>query len=103
VYIHFPLWYQALKGGWVEYNTAWAYVAPVRYLPDKVPEVRLWDDWALDLTKLRHCEVYDLIFVRLYDELGDDAFSKSPCQGYQILTRRDEWYVFQKNPKASAQ
>jgi hypothetical protein len=103
VYIHFPLWYQALKGGWVEYNTAWAYVAPVRYLPDKVPEVQIWDDWALDLGKLRHCEIYDLIFVRIYDELNDDAFSETPCQGYRILARRDEWYVFQKIPGAPAQ
>jgi hypothetical protein len=96
VFIHFPLWYQAMKGGWVEYNTAWAYVAPVRYLPDKVPEIRPGHEWVIDLSLLRQCDIYDLIFIRIDANLEDDALSRTQCHDYRILTRQGEWYVFQK-------
>jgi hypothetical protein len=96
VFIHFPHWYQALKGGWVEYNTAWAYVAPVRYLPDKVPEIRPGHEWEIDLSTLQQCEIYDLIFIRIDADLDDHALSQTQCQDYRLLARQGEWYVFQK-------
>jgi hypothetical protein len=96
VFIHFPLWYQALKGGWVEYNTAGAYVAPVRYLPDKLPESQV-NEWQPEITlSLQHCEVYDLIFIRIYADLEENALSRTTCANHRLLKRQGDWYVFQK-------
>jgi hypothetical protein len=96
VFVHFPLWYQAIRGGWVDYNTAWAYVAPVRYLPEKLPEVHPGNEWVIDLFSLQQCEVYDLIFIRTNAELDEEALSQTKCLDYHLLARREKWYVFQK-------
>jgi hypothetical protein len=69
---------------------------PVRYLPDKLPE-KIINEFQPDISlSLQHCEVYDLIFIRVYADLEDNALSQTTCMNHRLLKKQGSWYVFQK-------
>jgi len=65
-YGHFPLWYQADKGGLVDMNFAWYPPQVVRFRPDRLPAVELGFEWnprSFDWTR-HHGRTYRYFFVR---------------------------------------
>lgn len=65
VYLHFPLWYQAEKSGFVDFNFAWFSPQIVRFKAKGAPEVKPSFEWSPHtLNELADCDVYDSIIVK---------------------------------------
>lgn len=97
-YVHFPLWYQAERKGWVDYNFAWASPQIVRFKKDKTPEVGPGFEWDVGrFTQLKNCNYYDYLIIR-----GDNyplilKFIKdSNCNNYKISHGYGNWYAFKR-------
>lgn len=69
-YLHFPLWYQADKGGFVDFNFAEFHPQIVRFRNDAQPYFTAHLGWHPELYdgSLQHAALYDYLFVR-----GDEA------------------------------
>jgi len=83
-YAYFPLWYQALKKGWVEFNFAWFSPQPFRYKSDSIPENRPGFAWNPNLfSSFQNCDKYQLLFVRIKGDSDkkshDYHMRKSKC------------------------
>lgn len=65
VYLHFPLWYQAEKQGFVDFNFAWFSPQVVRFNVDMAPEVRPSFEWLPhEFNTIKNCLTYDALIVR---------------------------------------
>jgi hypothetical protein len=99
-YWHFPLWYQAEKGGFVDYNGA-GWVGPVvRFRPDRVPAAFVvgarfewrhprYFDWMRD-----HAGIYRYFFVRHEGPLPQGYFPSGQCAP-RLLKSAGEWSVYE--------
>lgn len=98
-YWHFPLWYQAEKGGFVEFNAAGFLPQVVRYRPERIParfagpafEWQYSDtfDWTRD-----QGEIYRYFFVRTNEPLRPDFFPKGRCKPV-LRTSAGNWSLFE--------
>jgi hypothetical protein len=91
VYMFFPAWYQAEKGGWVDINYAWYSPQAVRYRPDRVPAMK--PNFGGSSTP-SDCERYELIFVRAIRPPSDNMFQNTPCQRHALYKSQGDWYVY---------
>lgn len=97
-YANFPVWYQALQNGWVEYNFAWFPPQIVRYKIDRVPENRPGFVWSPEqFVEFRHCDDYDYLIVRMETqkqiEQHQMLMEQSTC--HHVLTDQiDHWYIY---------
>jgi hypothetical protein len=98
-YWHFPLWYQAEKDGFVDFNAAGFLPQVVRYRADRMPtwfagprfEWQHADtfDWA------RHQgETYRYFFVRTTEPLRHDYFPTGRCAPV-LLKSAGKWSLFE--------
>jgi hypothetical protein len=84
-YWHFPMWYQAEKGGFVEFNAAGFLPQVVRYRPERIPprfagasfewQYAATFNWAKD-----QAGIYRYFFVRTNDPLPPDFFPAGHCK-----------------------
>ncbi len=98
-YAHFPLWYQAEKGGFVDFNFAGFVPQVVRYRLDRAPAVytsaaHQWRpferfDWVED-----QAELYRYFFVRSSQPLAPGFFPAGRCQPI-LLKSAGDWSVFE--------
>lgn len=98
-YLHFPLWYQAERGGFVDYNFAGVPQQVVRYRPDRAPAmfrrpIWLWQapeefDWTAD-----QASVYRYFFVRHTAPLPQGYFPIGRCAP-MLLKSAGAWSVFE--------
>lgn len=96
-FVHFPLWYQAQKKGWVDYNFAWASPQIVRFKPNATPELGPGSEWDLSsFLHLQDCNYYDLLIVRHPDKLWVDNFiSKAHCgASFKYAYNEGEWIAY---------
>lgn len=95
-YVHFPVWYQAERKGWVDYNFAWASPQIVRFKQDHTPPVGPGFEWDVgQFRDLKNCGYYDYLIIR-----GDNyplilQFIKdSNCSNYKLSHGYGYWYAF---------
>jgi len=98
-YLHFPLWYQAEKGGFVDFNFAGFQQQVVRYRPDRVPPVFGTSAWAwnpgrgIDWTQ-DQASIYRYFFVRREVPLPPGYFPAGRCEPV-LLKSVGAWSVFE--------
>ena len=97
-YFHFPLWYQAEKGGLVDYNFAGTPAQIVRYRPDSLPATFLTPNWTWrrpeDLDWARDETTYRYYFVRSIRPLPDGFFPGGRCAP-ALVKSSGPWSLFE--------
>jgi hypothetical protein len=84
-YLHFPLWYQAEDGGFVDFNFAGYLPQVVRYRPDRAPATYMRPTWArrraidFDWTRDQAGD-YRYFFIRHTDPLPPAYFPEGRCE-----------------------
>jgi hypothetical protein len=98
-YLHFPVWYQAEKAGFVDFNFAGFQQQVVRYRPDRLPPVFGTPAWAwdpgqgIDWTRDR-ASIYRYFFVRRTAPLPQGYFPAGRCEP-NLLKSAGAWSVFE--------
>jgi hypothetical protein len=95
-YFNFPVWYQAEKRGFVDFNAAWFLPQIVRFRSGREPVDTTAAGWrAIDFDWTRaHAENYRYFFVRRVGPLPDAFFPVGRCEP-QLLKAADSWSVFE--------
>ena len=98
-YWHFPMWYQAEKGGFVEFNAAGFLPQIVRYRPERIParfagprfewQYSATFDWTKD-----QGELYRYFFVRLNEPLPPGFFPDGKCRPV-LRKSAGNWSLFE--------
>jgi hypothetical protein len=95
-YFNYPVWYQAEKKGFVDYNAAWYLPQIVRFRPGREPVDTTdagWNAKAFDWTHA-HAEIYRYFFVRSARALPDGYFPDDRCKP-MLLKAAGDWSVFE--------
>lgn len=97
VYVHYPAWYQAEKGGLVDFNFAWFPPQVVRYRPDRLPAVEPGFEWNVDTFSWdqHRGDDYRYFFVRHSNDLPANLFEGATCPP-QLLVQKGLWSVFER-------
>jgi hypothetical protein len=98
-YFHFPLWYQAEKGGFVDFNFAGYLPQIVRYRSDRAPAVfggPVWTWQAPDDFEWgrNQAELYRYFFVRHIAPLPQGYFPTGRCEPV-LLKSAGAWSIFE--------
>jgi len=96
-YMHFPLWYEAEKGGWVDFNFAWFHTAVVQYKPEALPPVEIgfeWDLASFNWNDPRYAG-YRYFFVRRADPLPASYFA-NPASKVVLVKSAGEWKLYER-------
>lgn len=94
VYLHFPVWYQVERGGWVDYSFSWFHPQIVRFVPESLPEVKPGFEWRRDLPALlEDCGRYELVFLHSYTVPSDDVLTSTSCPHIPYM-QAGNWYVY---------
>lgn len=96
IYVHYPAWYQAEKGGLVDFNFAWFPPQIVRYRPDHLPTVAPGFEWNADTFSWpRHRgDSYRYFFIRHTAALPASLFAGAACQP-ALLVREGYWSIYE--------
>lgn len=103
VFLHAPAWYQASKGGVVDFSFAMNFPSLFRYRPETEPEVPqrfVWNtglfDWdAFDGNR------YDYLVVRDVDEQPSPLIVRSGAP-VELVARRGPWQLFRRSEASRA-
>jgi hypothetical protein len=98
-HLHAGVWYQAEKGGIVDFNFAWFYPQPVRYRVGQRPSADanfVWFAIPESLANLRDQDIYRYLLLR-----SDSASATPPAAGregcvWQAAGRQREWQLFER-------
>jgi hypothetical protein len=95
-YAHFPLWYQAEKGGFVDFNIAGYIPMVVRFRPGAEPAIHVGSGWLAKDFKWDHdsANIYKYFFVRHTQPLRDDYFPSGICQPRLVKTAGN-WSLYE--------
>lgn len=95
-YAQFPLWYQAEKGGFVDFNIAGTLAMVVRFRPEHAPVVSTLPGWLaanFDWTR-DQAEIYRYFFVRHTAPLPAAYFPEGRCKPV-LLKAAGDWSLFE--------
>lgn len=98
-YQHFPMWYQAEKGGFVDFSFAGFLQEMVRYRSDRMPSKFGSEDWAwtarsgFDWTCDR-AGIYRYFFVRSMEPVPPEYFPTDRCKPV-LVKSSGPWSVFE--------
>lgn len=99
VYMHWPAWYQAERGGFVDFNFARYVPQIVRYRPDRMPLHFNREDWAQNPRTGFDWDrdgagVFRYIFVRSVDPVPESFFPSGRCR--PVLRKTSgSWSLFE--------
>ncbi len=99
VYIHYPAWYQAERGGMVDFNFAWFPPQVVRFRPGHLPPWRPGLEWQpdkFDWHAHRGAD-YRYFFVRSLEPVPTDLFKGAECPPVRLWSV-EAWTVFERQP-----
>lgn len=98
VYVHYPAWYQAERGGLVDFNFAWFPPQVVRYRADRLPAVQPGFEWNVDtFSWVEHRgDDYRYFFVRHNAALPATLFEGAPCPPQRIM-QQGKWSIFERS------
>jgi hypothetical protein len=95
-YAQFPLWYQAEKDGFVDFNVAGTLAMVVRFRPERAPVVTTQSRWlaaTFDWTR-DQAEIYRYFFVRHTAPLPAAYFPEGRCKPV-LLKSAGDWSLFE--------
>lgn len=97
VYLHFPAWYQATRGGNVDFNFADFYSSMVRYRPDAGPRINENLAWYPTLFRwdADGGASYDYFVVKSNVDISEAVFKERI--GSVKLVARDGWWWLYRN------
>jgi hypothetical protein len=96
-YVHFPMWYEVYKQGFVDFNFAYFFPELVRFKPGMVPKVSTAQGWAArDNDIANEISDYDLLFVRGAENDIRKIFSWNAQCAFSLKAKRDSWWLFEK-------
>jgi hypothetical protein len=97
-YSHFALWYQAEKGGFVDFNIAGYIPMVVRYRPDAAPTIRVGSAWlARNFQWDRDMAgIYRYFFVRSIMPLPTDYFPSGKCKP-NLVKAVGSWALYENS------
>lgn len=98
-YMHWPAWYQAERGGFVDFNFARFLPQIVRYRPDQTPARFGQEDWAQNPAggfdwERDGAAAYRYFFVRHRGPLPESFFPSGPCRPVPVMASGD-WSLFE--------
>lgn len=99
IYTHYPAWYEAEKGGLIDFNFGWMPSLVVRYKNDHLPAVRPGFEWnpeTFDWNKSGG-DNYRYFFVRPGKSMPQDIFKGAACRP-ALLKTSGSWQVFEYRP-----
>jgi hypothetical protein len=101
VYIHFPAYYQAFKGGRILFSFAELFQTSARFRPGQSWDGLLmeWNEWSPQLFDYdRHAERFRYFLVR--GDRGDvaEAFGGDPARRGLRGWQAGNWWLFEKTP-----
>jgi hypothetical protein len=103
VYMHFPAWYQARRGGIADFNFADFYSQMARYRPDVGPrsdERVSWNATAFDWDANGGAK-YDYFIVKANVDISNQIF-KQRRGSVELVTRSGWWWLYRNKAKAAA-
>jgi len=97
VYTHYPAWYQAEKGGLVDFNFAWFPPQVVRYRADRLPAVEPGFEWNVDdfSWQTHRGDDYRYFFIRHSEPLPAGLFHGARCAPTLIL-QKGLWSIYER-------
>jgi hypothetical protein len=104
IFVQMPAWYQALKGGWIDFN--WARFNPpvLHYQKKSIADIRLINHWRpmAVLHGLHACNrIFNLIFIRAKQSQGinENFLKDTQCNNYKMIAQSGEWSLWERNHK----
>lgn len=96
-YMHFPLWYQAEKQGWVDFNFAWYREQIVRFRDDLRPAVRMGFEWkaASFNWDVHQGRKYRYFFVRGQFPADADLLQGKTCKA-SLVVQSGRWSLYER-------
>ena len=95
VYLHYPVWYQGEREGFVDFNFAWFLPQIVRFRPDRLPPWVPGLEWKaeqFDWQRHRGSD-YDYFFVRGSTISPTSLFRGAECPPRPVWSD-DHWTIF---------
>lgn len=97
VFLHYPLWYQAERGGLVDFNfAAWPSLNLV-YRRDRVPaadEMLSWNPWNFDWQR-HDADQYRYYIVKASPQLVAQIMGPHQ-EGVSLVANEDDWFLFER-------
>jgi hypothetical protein len=102
VYLHYPVWYQAEKSGFVDFNFAWFPPQIVRFRAEHLPAVDKGLDWNPgDFNwKQNHGDDYRYFIVRHTEPIPKNLFDGAECPPVTLI-ESGTWTVFERRACSS--
>jgi hypothetical protein len=97
VYLHYPVWYQAEKSGFVDFSFAWFPPQIVRFRAEHLPAVDKgfeWDPSVFDWKQHGGAE-YRYFIARHKEPLPKNLFDGADCTPVSLI-RSGSWTVFER-------
>jgi hypothetical protein len=97
VYLHFPAWYQATKGGVVDFNFAEFYSQMVRYRPNagpRITETTTWYAAAFDWDS-NGGDRYAYFLIKANFDVADVVF-KERRGSVELVTQSGWWWLYRR-------
>ena len=98
VFLHTPVWYQAEKGGVVDFSFAINFPTLFRYRPEaepKIPRMFVWDTSMLDWDE-HGASTYDYFVVRQFGTEPSSILASIDAP-VEFVGRSGPWQLFQRN------
>lgn len=100
VYMHFPAWYQARRGGIVDFNFADFYSQMARYKADAGPRIDEGVSWYPTMFDwdARGGAKYDYFLVKANGDISNEIF-KQKRDAVELVARSDWWWLYRNKEK----
>lgn len=102
VYLHFPAWYQAKRGGIVDFSFADFYSQMARYQADAGPRINETVSWyptAFDWDAHGGAK-YDYFIIKANGDISNQVF-KQKRGAVELVARSDWWWVYRNLERAT--
>ncbi|WP_341313057.1 hypothetical protein WN982_16835 [Paraburkholderia sp. IMGN_8] len=95
-YRHFPVWYQAERHGFVDFNFAWFLPQIVRFKPDQLPAVQPGFDDTFEFDWKKHNgRQYRYFFVRNTQPLPAGFVDNGECD-VALVRKVEDWSLYER-------
>src|SRR5262249_15453701 len=96
-YINYPAWYQAEKGGFVDFNFAIFQHSIVRYRTERVPGLSKYMGWMSTQSDIAaDLPLYDYLFIRETAEEVDQMMKNNPRCRFRLRAEDGMWRLYEK-------
>ncbi len=101
-YLHYPAWYQAEKGGFVDFNFAYFFSLIVRYRRDRMPTLTTNYGYMSPQTEIAaDLPLFDYLFIRGTPEEVDQMLKNNPQCQFKLRAEDGFWRLLEKEKCAA--